>query len=589
MIEWNKGSQRSMNFAASRLSTCRQSHSECRRLNGSKQGQTSQPPTRLLDVKSASASGIIRLVQSAKIPSSVTETFENQLPVDYAILSYCWGGPQSLTLNSNTQEMLLGGIRVTRLGKTIQDAVRVCNELDIPYLWVDALCILQDNLDDQMRELSMMSAYYQDGVLTICAASAKSFTEGFLTSTEQNAYSAGPFKLTFEEGPRTLPTEKLEAGEFSMSKFSNKEIQRMAAHSNLDHVQLFKLHDDAPIEPIALRAWTFQEAILSTRLLIFASYQVYWCCRESYVGCGGIHSFERTSVVHPDCPGPQGKFCVCGVSLIRRITPPDLVPGVFTLGQSNTMSTDAQWDMVVTNFSGRALTFESDKLVAFFAVASYFDTLFRARWPLVQYAAGLWYSRENPLSFIRQLLWSSESPSTARRPESFRAPTWSWAGIDGEVKPFDRLQMCIHYHVSLTVVKVSTKLIISTILFGAIKSARLVVRCKLRDLALMSEKRNPVDNYPTKYLKTTPDTQDDETFIASNSDQVQLMEVIPYSARAASPIGLILRRFDSSDEASRGDVPRFKRLGMFCFSGGVTPDVAKGLFNGCTEEEICVL
>lgn len=66
------------------------------------------------------------------------------------------------------------------------------------------------------------------------------------------------------------------------------------------------------------------------------------------------------------------------------------------------MSTDAQWDMAVTKFSGRALTVESDKLIAFAAAAEYFEALFSARWPHIRYAAGLWFSRENP--FLRKAI-----------------------------------------------------------------------------------------------------------------------------------------------------------------------------------------
>lgn len=589
MIEWNKGSRRSMDFAISRLSTCRKSHLDCCPLDGSEQGRKSQPPTRLLDVKSASVSGIIRLVQSAKSTSSDTHMFKDQLPVDYAVLSYCWGGSEFIKLSCETHEMLLRGIRVNRLGQTIQDAVHVCNKMDIPYLWIDALCILQDNFNDKMRELSMMSTYYQDGVLTICAASAKSATDGFLASAEENAYCAGPFKSTFEEGPRTLPATGSAAGDILRRQHMSNKIQKMATHPNLDHVQLFKLHDEAPIEPIALRAWTFQEAILSTRLLIFASHQIYWSCRESYVGCGGIHNFSKTSIVHPDCQGPQSKMCVCGISATRQITPPDLVPGVFTLGQCNSMSTDAQWDMVVTNFSRRALTFESDKLVSFSAAASYFDTLFRARWPLVQYAAGLWFSKESPSSFIRQLLWWSENPSTAGRPESFRAPTWSWASINGEINQRDRIQMYIDYHVSITVVKVSTQLLSPTDPFSAIKSAQLVIQCMLRGLASVMDNDHLMGSSLAECLKTTPDTEEDRTLIASKPEQIQLMEVVPYTTRAASPIGLVLRRFDDLDEAYRGHTPRFRRLGLFCLPSCTTLNIARALFDGCIKEEICLV
>lgn len=566
MIKGNKSSQRSMDFTASCLSKCRRTHTDCCPLYGPNRAQKPRPPTRLLDVASAATLGIIQLVNSASIATEDA--------IDYAIFSYCWGGPQPLTLNRNTEEMLSRGISVAQLGKTVQDAVQVSNKLGIRYLWIDALCILQDNSDDKDREIANMASYYQGGVLAICAASAKSYAEGFLSSSEPNAYSIGPFGLEFKEGQRIVSKDPFTP----WSQMDEAEIRKVAAESTVNHVQPFKMQDDSIVEPITLHAWTFQEAILSTRLLIFSSQQIYWCCQQSYVGCGGVQSFEKTEVIHPDCPGEQGKVCVCGVSLVRHTTPLDPVPRIFTLRTHNRTSTDAQWDMVVTKFSGRARTVESDKLIAFAAAAEYFETLFGARGPHIQYAAGLWFSRENPFSFVRQLVWSSQSPATVRRPGCFRAPSWSWASIDGQIKPFDRNQMHIHYYVSLTVVKISTELTVPTVFFGAISSAKLIVRGKLRDWSIATA---------NDHLHMSLDSQDDAKPIASNPSQIKLLKVIPFRAGVPSPIGLILHsRPRSNEEIMRDDIPCVTRLGIFVFERR-NFEGAETCFSGCEEEEIC--
>jgi Heterokaryon incompatibility protein (HET) len=603
MIEWDKRSERSLGFVRTCLSNCRESHLDCKPLNRSKREH--RVPTRLLHIQSASSTGYIRLIDFTRLVSA-PGAFKGYAMLDYAILSYCWGGPQSLTLTQGNIEILLDRIPVVQLGQTIQDAITVCNKLHISFLWIDALCILQGSSADMQHELSMMSTYYQHGVLTICAASAQSSAEGFLSSGEHNSYAVGPFEMMFEEGQRRLPespkkrnfTQAFDIDEIRRDRFSHMEksgeLQKMAGSPTQHAVQLFKLRDERPAEPIASRAWTFQEAILSTRLLIFASRQVYWCCHEHYVGCGGIHSFEKTQVVHPDCPGEQSKACICGVSLIRRIDPPDLVPGIFTLGYRNTLSTDTQWDMLVAEFSGRALTMASDKLVAFSAAASYFDTLFRARWPSVQYVAGLWYSDESPLSFLRQLLWSSENPETAYRAPIFRAPTWSWASIDGQIKQFDKRQMLLDSHISLEIVKVVTRIAVHTAPFGAVDSGRLMVRGKLRSLAPFQDTGSlPLGQYPIPGWKVLPDTPNEEAFISSNINRLYLLEVIPYTvtnlALSPSPIGIVLCELDSPEETSEGYISTFKRMGTFSFPGDRELGVAANIFDDCEKEDICIL
>jgi hypothetical protein len=70
----------------------------------------------------------------------------------YAALSYCWGNPSvastQITTTKNTEVAHQTGIQMEALTQTLREAVTVCRSLDIPYLWVDAMCILQDDDDD---------------------------------------------------------------------------------------------------------------------------------------------------------------------------------------------------------------------------------------------------------------------------------------------------------------------------------------------------------------------------------------------------------------------------------------------------------
>jgi hypothetical protein len=66
------------------------------------------------------------------------------------------------------------------LPKTLQDAIIVTSKLNIHYLWVDALCIIQDDTEDMAREISQMAQIYNSAMITIAASRAKTVDEGFL-------------------------------------------------------------------------------------------------------------------------------------------------------------------------------------------------------------------------------------------------------------------------------------------------------------------------------------------------------------------------------------------------------------------------
>jgi len=84
-------------------------------------------------------------------------------------------------LNSYTQELS------TVFPKTLSDAIKVCREIGMRYIWIDALCIVQDDPKDKAREIGQMGRIYKDATLTIMAASAKSVYEGFLDDAKIDA------------------------------------------------------------------------------------------------------------------------------------------------------------------------------------------------------------------------------------------------------------------------------------------------------------------------------------------------------------------------------------------------------------------
>ncbi|KAH8586049.1 heterokaryon incompatibility, partial [Bisporella sp. PMI_857] len=89
---------------------------------------------------------------------------------DYITLSYCWGGPKNICLRKDNLEELESGIEIHFLPQTFQDAIEVTRKLDIRFLWIDALCILQDDSDDKLKEIWNMGEIYRDSFVTIAAS-----------------------------------------------------------------------------------------------------------------------------------------------------------------------------------------------------------------------------------------------------------------------------------------------------------------------------------------------------------------------------------------------------------------------------------
>ena len=124
-------------------------------------------PTRVIEVLPISGKQRPRLVVT------------NGLKGRYNTLSYCWGS-QSTVLTHQNLAQFQEGIDLSTLSKTAQDAIEITVSLGVPYLWIDAICILQDCSQDKALELSRMASIYQSSHITIVARSAKNADEGFL-------------------------------------------------------------------------------------------------------------------------------------------------------------------------------------------------------------------------------------------------------------------------------------------------------------------------------------------------------------------------------------------------------------------------
>ncbi|KAF8534400.1 heterokaryon incompatibility protein-domain-containing protein, partial [Trichophaea hybrida] len=121
-----------------------------------------------------------------KIPGflRVIDVLENRIrsvavgadvPLRYLALSYVWGGVQNVSMYQTTrgnvgQRLEVGGLEGVEFPQTIKDAMQLVAELGERYLWVDAVCIIQDDDEDRSAQIQAMDVVYGASMLTIVAA-----------------------------------------------------------------------------------------------------------------------------------------------------------------------------------------------------------------------------------------------------------------------------------------------------------------------------------------------------------------------------------------------------------------------------------
>lgn len=127
-------------------------------------------PRRLLDLRAFSDSEDIRLVVSECITK----------PADYVALSHCWGpaAKHPICTNTSTLDDRQRRIRFEALSLTFKDAVTVCRQLCYRQLWIDSLCIFQDDTHDWAGQAVDMASIYGNSCVTLAALSTADSTQG---------------------------------------------------------------------------------------------------------------------------------------------------------------------------------------------------------------------------------------------------------------------------------------------------------------------------------------------------------------------------------------------------------------------------
>jgi hypothetical protein len=351
-------SSKSIGKAEKWLGTCLSSHSSCFKPSN----DSHRLPIRLLEIDPDCSSK----VDSIRLREDIYAS-------RYLTLSHCWGsgGQNVLRLLQDNIEDFKQMIPIAALSKTFRDAVSCVQRLNVRYLWIDSLCIIQDSKEDWLRQSSLMSEIYSRSLLNL-AATSSSNGEG------------GLFRL---RDPATINCCYIEP------QIPNHEIQSYFCV----HPRSWKWSVRDSI--LSTRAWVFQEMALAPRTLHFTSDQIFWHCNE-------LRASEIYTAGLPAEPNHED--------------PEDF------LARDLSMDSDLyRWARIVNDYTNKKLTHESkDRLIALSGVAR--EVANQNGFTENDYLAGIW-RRMLPWG----LLWDAEVGTRHFLHNS--APSWSWASISGPI------------------------------------------------------------------------------------------------------------------------------------------------------------
>lgn len=335
--------------------------------------------------------------------------------VEYACLSYCWGkGPQVKALKGNIRDLTTEGILLNDLQTTVSDAVKLCKALGIQFLWVYALCIIQDDQEDWKHEAMMMGDIYKGSIITIVTTDTAISSQEFLT---RKGFWPKPPSLVvnWTHGSTAI------RGNLGLRPLGNRPSDRFGVWS-----------------PWYERGWTMQEWLLSPRILCISRRATSWDCLH---GTRADHDPDE-KWTFPDNSSAKDQVHI-GFELPRdgQSSNPWLRSAMRRLESQNSAKYSFErslfWTRLVNRYSGRLFTEEKDKLPALAGIVQlYLETTVAPGEPPPTYLAGLWWYQNEPTSRDRLselpqgLAWKGE----IKRPSVYRAPSWSWASGDGPVQ-----------------------------------------------------------------------------------------------------------------------------------------------------------
>jgi len=326
-------------------------------------------PARLIDVHN------VRLVQRGQM---------NNMHIRYAALSHSWGLkshrrhpiPKLRKENIADREKRIEWAELT---KVFQDAIIVARRINIDYLWIDSLCIVQDDDEDWAMQSSQMANIYGSSAVVISATRAATGDVGIFHHRGQGV---------------------------AINNSMGISVRRRPTHANF-----FTSHKpDFTQDPLFERGWCFQERLLAKRIIHFTEQETIWeCSEELWCECQSI-ALEATYRKE----GNHAKDFKSRFDTLLR--------------SENEWERNSCWLNILEGYTARKLTYETDRLPALSGLAQQIATPTRGR-----YLAGMW---EGDLP--NSLLWYLPfmNPSVRQKIERQPClPSWAWPSVGTAIIP----------------------------------------------------------------------------------------------------------------------------------------------------------
>lgn len=343
-------------------------------------------PERLVDVRGT---------EPKVIQSSVLSYHPPPIGIDcrYLTLSYCWGDGTQLKLTKASALDLHTGFSLDDASGTQRDTIALARALGIPFVWIDALCIEQGDVDDWTRESSMMHKIYGHSYVTVCSLTSASCREGYLV----------------REWPQVVVES--EGGSYM--------IQAWMCSPNLPDGT--RLAEQCRVTSRwGRRAWTFQEEALSPRRIYFTRLGMQFSCDNLNDVCKSTYASITSSLA--------------GLALDDKDQ-----SGALMMPSNLREACEAWYSEVVPSYSRRQVTNSADWLPALSGLAQRFAATLHSN-PTqpkeLEYVAGLWRS-----DLVSGLFWSWLRPPVhslgllldsldnhLANTSTYVCPSWSWVG-----------------------------------------------------------------------------------------------------------------------------------------------------------------
>ncbi|KAI9711816.1 MAG: hypothetical protein M1820_001961 [Bogoriella megaspora] len=312
-------------------------------------------------------------------------------------LSYVWGIGDApwKTLKSNLSKRSQG-FGIAELPQTLTDAITLTRGLGIEYIWIDALCIVQDDEYEWEQESLTMHDVYSSAEVTIIACSSFSSTSGLFNKQTRTCDDFETYGITIAD----------------CSAAGGRTSLLVAPHSPY-HQDINTFIHQTRSNLLFRRGWTFQEWLLSPRKLYMTETQLLWECSMGLASEDGFHTFE-------------GSHLYISRDLMASI---DAATKEYSKDRMAALERLWYQEVVAEHYSQRATTKQSDRLIAIAGIAKVVGSAIQE-----DFTAGLWKS-----SLIAGLCWRRcwRRSATGRRTTQYLAPSWSWASQTYAVEYID--------------------------------------------------------------------------------------------------------------------------------------------------------